>query len=65
MIRGIQFEIPNKQGYILRDILKNINLENYVFEINDDNEIWMENDKQLLIENIINGEDFNKLMCII
>ena len=37
-------------------------MENYVFEINDDNEIWMENDKQLLIENIINGEDFNKLI---
>ena len=62
MIKGIQFEIPNKWGYILRDILKNINLENYVFEINDDNEIWMENDKQLLIENIINGKDFYKLI---
>ena len=63
MIKGIQFEIPNKWGYVLRDILKDINLANYVFEINDDNEIWMENNKQLFVEEVIGGEDFNKLIC--
>lgn len=60
MIRGIQFKIPNKWGYMLKDILKNIDLADYDFEINDDNEIWMENNEQLFVEDIIDGEDFNK-----
>lgn len=63
MIRGIQFKIPNKWGYMLKDILKNIDLADYDFEINDDNEIWMENNKQLFVEEVIGGEDFNKLIC--
>ena len=63
MIRGIQFKIPNKWGYMLKDILKNIDLADYDFEINDDNEIWMENNEQLFVEDIIDGEDFNKLIC--
>ncbi len=60
MIRGIQFKIPNKWGYMLKDILKNIDLADYDFEINDDNEIWVENNEQLFVEEIIDGEDFNK-----
>ena len=60
MIRGIQFKIPNKWGYMLKDILKNIDLADYDFEINDDNEIWMENNEQLFVEDIMDGEDFNK-----
>ena len=62
MIRGIKFKIPNKWGYILKDILKDISLENYIVKINEDNEIWIENDKQLLEEKIIEGEKFSKLI---
>lgn len=62
MIRGIKFEIPNEWGYVLRDILKDINLANCVFYIDNDNEIWTENNEQLFIEDIIDGEDFNKLI---
>ena len=62
MIRGIKFKIPNKWGYVLKDILKDISLENYIVKINEDNEIWIENDKQLLEEKIIEGEKFSKLI---
>ena len=55
MIRGIKFKIPNKWGYVLKDILKDISLENYIVKINEDNVIWIENDKQLLEEKIIEG----------
>ena len=62
MIRGIKFKIPNKWGYVLKDILKDISLENYIVKINEDNEIWIENNKQLLEEKIIEGEKFSKLI---
>lgn len=62
MMRGIKFKIPNKWGYVLKDILKDISLENHIVKINEDNEIWIQNDKQLLEEKIIEGEKFSKLI---
>lgn len=61
MIIGIQFQIPNEWGNVLNDILTGIELEKYIFKIDDD-EIHLENNSFLFTDRIIEGNRFKKII---
>lgn len=62
---GIRFEIPNNYGNYLRDILKNLNLENYYWNIFDSeildkkgNNLFSDNNYNIKMEDIFNNKDY-------
>ena len=65
---GIEFNIPNEYGNFLEQILKQINLDKYIWKIEED-EIYInnnrksnDNDDNLFKKNIYKNVDFKKII---
>ena len=65
---GIEFNIPNEYGNFLEQILKQINLDEYIWKIEED-EIYInnnrksnDNDDNLFKKSIYKNEDFKRII---
>jgi len=61
MVKGIKFEIPNKWGMELNNIIYGINIENYIFKINN-GEIYTYDNNFLFEKEQLTGEQFKKII---
>ncbi|MCR1952866.1 DUF2691 family protein [Clostridium sp. DSM 100503] len=62
MIKGIKFNIPNKKGKYLYEVLNSINVLAYKWFINEDDIYCIENYKNLFQDQYLNGYEFKDII---
>ena len=63
MVRGISFQIPNKYGSILNEILDNVDVEGFNwYNIQDQNQVLNLNDNPLFNKEQYSGKDFKYII---
>ncbi len=58
---GIEFKIPNVWGTVLNEILEGIKLEDFIFDISDE-EVFLGNNEFLFNKDIYSGLEFKDLI---
>lgn len=59
MIKGLRFEIPNRSGRYLFDILKNIEVEKYYWNISNDEVICYDENLEEFNKDIFRVDNFS------